>query len=284
MVSSTHGTAPSLYASLALRGKGSRSGGADCYPHPTCWSSIRAWRQPTWPSSSAYPEGESRQGRVRLLEPPGRPSTSPANWCKRMAGVVIVHVPYKGSGALMPDLLAGRVPMMFENIAIMTAAHQEGGRCGPIAISSAKRTPPASGGSNGGGNRARRIRSPWAGLRCSRRQKTPPEVIRRLNKRRPTRQLRVRPSSRVFAELGAEPLGGSPDQGGRLHQGRAGKNGARSSARRGSSSSKSGWPRALRSRRRSFLLGTDKQVLPGPAVHLAKPGDVARKRQPQLLL
>jgi tripartite-type tricarboxylate transporter receptor subunit TctC len=37
-----------------------------------------------------------------------------------MAGVDMVHTAYKGTGAVMPDLLSGRVPMMFENLAVMT--------------------------------------------------------------------------------------------------------------------------------------------------------------------
>ncbi len=35
---------------------------------------------------------------------------------KQMAGVDIVHVPYKGSAQLMPDLLAGRIPMSIDSI------------------------------------------------------------------------------------------------------------------------------------------------------------------------
>jgi tripartite-type tricarboxylate transporter receptor subunit TctC len=35
---------------------------------------------------------------------------------KSMTGIEIVHVPYKGGGAAMPDLLSGQVSMMFETI------------------------------------------------------------------------------------------------------------------------------------------------------------------------
>jgi tripartite-type tricarboxylate transporter receptor subunit TctC len=35
---------------------------------------------------------------------------------KQLAGVDIVHVPYKGSAQLMPDLLAGRIPMSIDSI------------------------------------------------------------------------------------------------------------------------------------------------------------------------
>src|SRR5207253_1309076 len=34
---------------------------------------------------------------------------------KSMAGIEILHIPYKGSGQALPDLISGRVSMMFEN-------------------------------------------------------------------------------------------------------------------------------------------------------------------------
>ena len=94
-----------------------------------------------------------------------------------MAGVDMVHVPYKGTGALLPDLLSGRVPMMFENVAIMTA-HIKKGSLRPLAISSAKRTAllpeRADGRGDGQGLEGSRCS---AGSRCSRPAKTPPAVI-----------------------------------------------------------------------------------------------------------
>ena len=33
-----------------------------------------------------------------------------------MAGVDLLHVPYKGSGQAMPDVISGRVSMMFESM------------------------------------------------------------------------------------------------------------------------------------------------------------------------
>src|SRR5262245_64541931 len=33
--------------------------------------------------------------------------------CSRMTGVSMVHVPYRGAGAALPDLLAGQVQVMF---------------------------------------------------------------------------------------------------------------------------------------------------------------------------
>ncbi|MEO7243147.1 MAG: tripartite tricarboxylate transporter substrate binding protein [Variovorax sp.] len=46
----------------------------------------------------------------------GSASHLAAEMFKSTEGVDIVHVPYKGGGAAMPDLLAGRVSMMFETM------------------------------------------------------------------------------------------------------------------------------------------------------------------------
>ena len=128
---------------------------------------------------------------------------------QRMAGVNIVHIPYKGSGALLPDLLAGRVPMMFENVAIMTP-HIKKGSLRPIAVSSAKRTlllpdVPTVAETGLAGFEV----LGWFALLAP--AKTPPEIIRRLNAG--VNAAIVKPTIVTrFAELGAEPLAGSPDQ------------------------------------------------------------------------
>jgi tripartite-type tricarboxylate transporter receptor subunit TctC len=60
---------------------------------------------------------------------------------KRMAGVDMAQVPYKGSSAAFPDLMAGRVPIMFDNIALMLPHIRNGTPLRPLAITSAKRSP-----------------------------------------------------------------------------------------------------------------------------------------------
>ncbi len=207
LVPSTHGTAPSLYASLPYEEK-------DLVPaalvattpyvlvvHPTMAATNMA-------QLLAYLK--ANPGKVEYASSsPGTAQHLAGELVQRMAGVNIVHVPYKGSGALMPDLLAGRVPMMFENIAIMTP-HIKKGSLRPIAISSARRTPllpdvPTVAETGLAGFEV----LGWFALLAPAR--TPPEVVRRLNNdvnaaiAKPTIVTR-------FAELGAEPLTGTPDQ------------------------------------------------------------------------
>lgn len=59
---------------------------------------------------------------------------------KSMAGIDILHVPYKGMGPLLPDLLSGRVMMQFGNISTFLPLIREGKVRG-IAVSSLKRAP-----------------------------------------------------------------------------------------------------------------------------------------------
>jgi tripartite-type tricarboxylate transporter receptor subunit TctC len=55
-------------------------------------------------------------------------------------GLDILHVAYKGGGALMPDLLAGRVSMTFSSFAT-GQAHVNAGRLRPIAVTTRQRAP-----------------------------------------------------------------------------------------------------------------------------------------------
>jgi tripartite-type tricarboxylate transporter receptor subunit TctC len=57
---------------------------------------------------------------------------------KLATGLRIVHVPYKGGGAAMADLLSGQVQLLFASV-LETSAHIKAGKLKALAISSAKR-------------------------------------------------------------------------------------------------------------------------------------------------
>ena len=137
LVSSTHGTAPALYANLPYQDK-------DLIAVALVASTPYVF--------VVHPELKVEtftQLLALLKQSPGKynfASSSPGTaqhlggeLVKRAAGVDMVHIPYKGSGALMPDLLSGRIQMMFENVAIMTP-HIRKGSLRPLAVSSARRT------------------------------------------------------------------------------------------------------------------------------------------------
>lgn len=59
-------------------------------------------------------------------------------YLKFRTGVDIVHVPYRGTGALIPDLLAGRVEMTIDNLPAYLP-HLREGRLRILAVTSARR-------------------------------------------------------------------------------------------------------------------------------------------------
>jgi tripartite-type tricarboxylate transporter receptor subunit TctC len=59
---------------------------------------------------------------------------------KYMAGVDILHIPYKGTNDFIPDLLSGRVPISFSSPLVMQA-HVKAGRLKALAMTSFKRAP-----------------------------------------------------------------------------------------------------------------------------------------------
>lgn len=59
---------------------------------------------------------------------------------KNMAGIDIVHIPYKGGGPAFTDLLAGHVPVGFASPGLVLP-HSKSGRLTLLAVTSAKRSP-----------------------------------------------------------------------------------------------------------------------------------------------
>ena len=58
---------------------------------------------------------------------------------KSMAGIDIVHIPYKGAGIAMIDVLSGQIPMICTG-ATALSAHIKSGRLRPLGIASLKRS------------------------------------------------------------------------------------------------------------------------------------------------
>ena len=96
-----------------------------------------------------------------------------------MAGVDFVHIPYKGGGAVLPDLLSGRVPLHFS--AVSTAApHVRAGRRRAIAMTTPKRSPsmPEVPTFDEAGLKGYDVTG-WYGLLAP--AKTPPAIVSRIN-------------------------------------------------------------------------------------------------------
>jgi tripartite-type tricarboxylate transporter receptor subunit TctC len=205
VVSSTHGTAPALYANLPYQEK-------DLVPVALVASTPYVFvvhpdiKVDTFPQLLAMLK--QNPGKYNFASSsPGTAQHLGGELVKRAAGVNIIHVPYKGSGALMPDLLAGRVQMMFENVAIMTP-HIRKGSLKPLAVSSAKRTllmpeVPTVAESGVPGFEV----LGWFALLAP--AGTPPAVVSLLNAE--VNKMIVKPAYvQRFAGLGAEPLPSAP--------------------------------------------------------------------------
>jgi tripartite-type tricarboxylate transporter receptor subunit TctC len=59
---------------------------------------------------------------------------------EQMSGARLTHVPYKGSGPALVDLIGGQIQVMFENFS-SGIAHVKGGKLRVLAVTSAKRDP-----------------------------------------------------------------------------------------------------------------------------------------------
>src|ERR671928_611162 len=59
---------------------------------------------------------------------------------KQMTGVEMPHVPYRGSGPAVNDLIAGQVDVMFDNLP-SSIEHAKAGTLRPLAVTSRQRSP-----------------------------------------------------------------------------------------------------------------------------------------------
>jgi tripartite-type tricarboxylate transporter receptor subunit TctC len=127
---------------------------------------------------------------------------------KAMTGTDIVHVPYKGSGPAMPDLMSGRVNMMFEN-APGAVSHIKAGKLRALAQTGLKRSKAlpdvptvAEAGVPGYESLS------WSGIAVA--AGTPKAVIDRLNKDLNT-VLAMPDMRQKIEEQGADVIGGPPE-------------------------------------------------------------------------
>ena len=125
-----------------------------------------------------------------------------------MTGTELLHIPYKGSGLAMPDVISGRVSMMFENMPGVVG-YIKSGKMRVLAVTGLQRTPAlpdvetvAESGVPGYESLS------WSGIAAP--AATPPEMIARLN--REINAILANPDMRQkLAEQGAQAVGGTPE-------------------------------------------------------------------------
>jgi tripartite-type tricarboxylate transporter receptor subunit TctC len=128
---------------------------------------------------------------------------------KTMTGTDILHVPYKGSGQAMPDVISGRVSMMFENMP-GAIAHIRAGKVRVLAVTGLKRSPalpevPTLAESGVPGYES----LSWSGFAAP--AGTPRDIVQKINRETgailATAEMRAK-----LADQGAEAVGGPPEQ------------------------------------------------------------------------
>lgn len=130
---------------------------------------------------------------------------------KVMANVDVVHVPYKGGGQALSDLLAGRVQLMF-NPPVSLMPHAAGGRVRPLAVSTRDRVDGIDLPTVGEAGVPGFLSAVWYGLFAP--AGTSAEVIQKLNRE----VARILRSPEVAASLRANSfviVAGTPEELGR---------------------------------------------------------------------
>jgi tripartite-type tricarboxylate transporter receptor subunit TctC len=127
---------------------------------------------------------------------------------KRTGGFDMLYVPYKGTGAVMPDLLGGRLDVAFDNVLILTPYIRKG-QLRALGVTSTKRSVvfpelPTLAETGVPGFHA----VGWFGIFAA--AKTPQPIVKRLNSEIVGLMTEPATRDRLLAQ-GAEPQPGSPE-------------------------------------------------------------------------
>jgi tripartite-type tricarboxylate transporter receptor subunit TctC len=130
-------------------------------------------------------------------------------WLRSLAELRLTHVPYRGQATAMPDVLSGRVPVMLESVPPLLP-NIRNGELRALAVAEPDRLAvlpdvPTLAESGFPGFSAAAWNALWAPVG------TPPAILARVNAE--TNAILRDPAVVArFAELGARPVGGSPEE------------------------------------------------------------------------
>jgi len=131
---------------------------------------------------------------------------------KGMTGVKMVHVPYRGQGPAMTDLLSGQVQVMFDPV-VSSIAHIRAGKLRPLAVTTSMRSEALPDIPTVGEFLPGYEVSVWFGVGAP--KNTPTEIVDRLNKDI-NAGLADPKIKEQLADLGGTVLPGSPADFGKL--------------------------------------------------------------------
>jgi tripartite-type tricarboxylate transporter receptor subunit TctC len=158
---------------------------------------------------AAYGKGEGKDKLSYASAGPGSTGHLSGHILKTAMGIDMAHIPYKSSGLAFPDVIAGRVSMVFDSLP-STISHVRSGKVRPISVKSEKRSallPDVPTAAEAGFPAATMVF--WMGIEGP--PKMPPAIVEKLNAA--IKAAVASPAMRdQIATLGAEPFVTSPQQ------------------------------------------------------------------------
>ena len=131
---------------------------------------------------------------------------------KLMTGCDMVHVPYKGAGPALVDLIAGQVHVLFDNLP-SSMGHIKAGTIRALAVTSAEREPSLPNLPTVGDTVPGYEATAWFGVGMP--KGTPREIIDKVNAE-VNRALADPKMRERLAELGGKPIAGTPEDFGKV--------------------------------------------------------------------
>ena len=165
----------------------------------------------TVPEFIAYAKANS--GKISMASAGnGTPAHVSGELFKMMTGVSMAHVPYRGAGPALVDLLSGQVQVMFPTMS-SSIEYVRAGKLRALAVTSATRSEALPQTPTVGEFVPGYEASTWYGVGAP--KATPAEIVNKLNKEVNTALDDPKMKARL-ADLGGTPLPGSPVQFGNL--------------------------------------------------------------------
>jgi len=131
---------------------------------------------------------------------------------KSMTGCDMLHVPYKGAGPALVDLMGGQVHVLFDNLP-SSIGHIKNGKLRALAVTSDGREPSLPGVPTVGETVPGYEATAWFGIGMP--KGTPRDIIDKINAE-VNRALADPKMRERLAELGGRPIGGTPEDFGKV--------------------------------------------------------------------
>jgi len=131
---------------------------------------------------------------------------------KSMTGCQMLHVPYKGAGPALIDLMGGQVHVIFDNLP-SSIGHIKNGKLRALAVTSQEREPTLPGVPTVGETVPGYEATAWFGIGMP--KNTPREFIDKINAE-VNRALADPKMRERLAELGGKPIAGTPEDFGKV--------------------------------------------------------------------